>query len=222
MGAATIPSTDAVASPEPRLARFDRVERTVHWINAALFFALIASGAVLYLGALSAVVGRRPLIRTLHVYSGLALPVPLLIAVAGRWGKSLRHDLGVINRWSRDDRRWLRTRGRDTTTELGKFNAGQKLNAAFVGAGGVVMLMTGVIMKWFAPFPTNWRTGATFVHDWTAFALGLAIIGHVWLAVSDPPSLEGMCRGTVPAWWARDKRPRWYREVVSREASASD
>jgi len=220
MVAVTIPSTER--APAPRVARFDRVERAVHWTNAVLFGVLIASGAVLYLGELSAIVGRRPLIRTIHVYTGLLLPVPLLIGVVGRWGAQLRRDLGVLNRWSRDDKRWFRSRGRGTTTELGKFNAGQKLNSAFVGAGGVVMLMTGAIMKWFEPFPTNWRNGATFVHDWTAFALGLAIIGHIWLAFSDPPALEGMWRGSVPLAWARDKRPQWYRELVSRAASADD
>jgi formate dehydrogenase subunit gamma len=134
----------------------------------------------------------------------------------------------VLNRWSADDRRWFRGRGRAVTlaagnVEVGKFNAGQKLNAAFVAAAGVVMLMTGSIMKWFEPFPNAWRTGATFVHDWTAFALGLAIIGHIWLAFNDPPALEGMWRGTVPAEWARRNRPRWYREVASRpEVSESD
>ena len=36
---------------------------------------------------------------------------------------------------------------------------------------GVVMLGTGSIMNWFDLFPLDWRTGATFVHDW--FALGI-------------------------------------------------
>jgi formate dehydrogenase subunit gamma len=42
------------------------------------------------------------------------------------------------------------------------------------------------VLRFFGPFPLAWRTGATFIHDWTALALGLAITGHVWLAVADP------------------------------------
>jgi formate dehydrogenase subunit gamma len=218
MGVATTPSAD---THEARLARFDIAERAVHWANAVLFGVLIATGAVLYLGPLSALVGRRPLVRTVHVYAGLALPIPFLAGVVGRWGAALRRDLGELNRWTTDDMRWFRVRGHDGDLRVGKFNAGQKLNAAFVGAGGVVMLMTGSIMKWFDPFPTSWRTGATFVHDWTALGLGLAIIGHVWFALADRDALAGMWRGSVPVAWARRHRPAWFDAVSRRETSGS-
>ena len=66
----TIPSSAAVgpvaaappasAVPERvRLVRFDRAERVLHWVNAALFGVLMATGAVLYVGPLSALVRRR-------------------------------------------------------------------------------------------------------------------------------------------------------------------
>ena len=90
------------------LLRFDRVERAAHWANATLFLVLIGTGAILYIGPLSILVGRRVLIDDIHVYCGLALPVPLLISLAGSWGKGLRADLSRFNRWTADDRRWLR------------------------------------------------------------------------------------------------------------------
>src|SRR4051812_49878504 len=114
-----------------RLHRFDRVERYVHWANATLFLVLVATGASLYIGALSTIVGRRELVRTIHVYCGLLLPVPLLAGVIGpRWGKALRADAKRINRWDRQGRRWFRTMGRDESAPPSKFHAGQKLNAA--------------------------------------------------------------------------------------------
>jgi formate dehydrogenase subunit gamma len=199
-----------IASDADRVARFDAVERAVHWISAALVLTLIATGAVLYLGPLSAIVGRRPLVREIHVWVGLGTPVPFLMAVAGRRGAALRRDLRVLNRFDRGDWTWLRAgRRRRVDDDLGKFNPGQKLNAAFVAGAVLVMLGTGSIMKWFAPFPDDWRTGATFVHDWTALALGLAITGHVLLALGDRDALRGMWSGWVPAAWARRKRPRW-------------
>ena len=78
---------------------------------------------------------------------------------------------------------------------LGKFNAGQKLNATFLGAAIFIMLGTGSIMKWFDPFPISWRTGATFVHDWVALGVWLAVIGHIMFALRDPDALAAMRRG---------------------------
>jgi formate dehydrogenase subunit gamma len=200
------PRTDAP------LLRFDRVERTVHWVNATLFGVLMLTGAALYAGPVSTLVGHRELVRTIHVYSGLALPIPLLVGILGRRGARLRADLGRLNRWSRDDARWFR-RGRRANVALGKFNPGQKLNAAFIAGAAVVMLGTGSIMKWFALFPLDWRTGATFVHDWFAFGIWIAVLGHIAFAVRDGDALDAMLGGTVPASWARKKAPLWYEEL---------
>ena len=200
--------------PEPPLLRFDRRERALHWVNATLFGTLMLTGAALYAGPVSAIVGNREVVRTIHVYSGLLLPVPLLLAVLGRRGARLRTDLGRLNRWSRDDARWFRRRRRAGVV-LGKFNPGQKLNAAFIAGAAIVMLGTGSIMKWFDLFPLDWRTGATFVHDWFAIGIWVAVIGHIMFAVKDGDALDGMIGGTVPAAWARTKAPLWYEELRS-------
>jgi formate dehydrogenase subunit gamma len=197
---------------EPPILRFDRVERAVHWVNASLFGILMLTGAALYAGPISTLVGNRELVRTVHVFSGLLLPVPLLIGVMGRRGKRLRTDLGRLNRWSRDDARWFR-RAHRHVVPLGKFNPGQKLNAAFIAGAGVVMLGTGSIMKWFSLFPLDWRTGATFVHDWFALGVWVAVLGHIAFALRDGDALESMLNGSVPASWARKKAPLWYEEL---------
>jgi formate dehydrogenase subunit gamma len=205
-----------------RVARFDRTERIVHWCSATLFLVLVATGAALYAGPISTLVGRRDLMRNVHVYAGLLLPVPVLLGLVLHSGARLRADLARLSRWDSRDRGWWR-RSRRAGVQLGKFNPGQKLNAAFIGAGIVVMLATGSIMRWFEPFPDDWRTGATFVHDWFAFGLGLAIIGHVVLAFADPDALRGMVRGWVPGAWAAEKRPRWYAEAsADSDPSAGD
>ncbi len=200
------------------IPRFDRVERAAHWTTAVLFGVLMLTGAVLYAGPFSALFGRRELFRQVHTYAGLLLPVPLLVALAGRGGGRLRQDLGRLNRWSRDDARWFRrrNRARPDQVDLGKFNPGQKLSAAFFGGAIVVMLLTGTIMRWFEPFPNDWRTGATFVHDWFALGIWLAVLGHIYFAIRDPIALRGMTRGDVTPYWARTERPAWYREVVER------
>jgi formate dehydrogenase subunit gamma len=156
------------------------------------------------------------------VISGLLLPAPLLLAYAGRWREGLRRDVRRLARWSSDDRRWLLSLGRRGRTTMGKFNAGQKLNATFVLGTIPVMLATGGIMRWFSPFPLDWRTGATFVHDWIAIALLLVILGHIAKALIEPYALWGMVRGRVPAKHAERHHPRWWAEVTADGTEPSD
>jgi formate dehydrogenase subunit gamma len=200
--------------PDSPIIRFDRVERIAHWVNAILFGLVMFTGSILYIGELSVLFGNREIVRFIHVYCGLAIPVVFLVAYSGRWGRALRRDFSQINRWSKDDKRWFRTMGRDKKVQLGKFNSGQKLNAAFVVGATLVMAATGSIMHWFNPFPVDVRTGATFVHDWFAFFIWTSVLGHIWFAFADKEALNGMWRGTVTARWARTKRPRWYDETT--------
>ncbi len=205
---------------EAPILRFGPVERGLHWVNAVLFFVLMLTGAILYVGPLSALVGRRELIRNLHVYAGIVLPLPVLLAVIGRHGARLRRDFAALNRFAPGEARWFRARTRGSV-RLGKFNPGQKLNAVFIAAAGIVMLATGSIMKWFSLFPIDWRTGATFVHDWFALGIWLAVIGHVVFAYKDPVALGGMVRGSVSAAWARRERPRWYEAEIDAGATGA-
>jgi len=204
----------SMASPDTHLPRFDRVERYTHWCTATLMLVLLFTGFAMYVGPLSTLVGRRLLMRRVHVYSGLLLPIPVLVAIFLRSGRQLRADFKRLNRWSRDDRAWW-SRRRRASAQLGKFNPGQKLNATFIGASIVVMLMTGSILQWYGPFSDSWRQGATFMHDWFALGLLVAIVGHITLAFRDSDALNGMTHGTVSAGWAKRHRPRWYAEVTA-------
>jgi formate dehydrogenase subunit gamma len=75
-------------------------------------------------------------------------------------------------------------------------------------------------MRWFEPFPDAWRTGATFVHDWFALGIWIAVLGHIYFAIRDPIALRGMIGGDVTPYWARTERPAWYREVVEETTQA--
>ena len=194
------------------IPRFGPATRALHWATAAAVLTCALTGLVLYVGPLSAVVGRRNLVKDVHVIAGLCMPVPLVLAYAGRWRTEVRRAVRRLGRWTRADRRWLWSRGRDATDQVGKFNAGQKLNAAFVAGMIPIMLATGSIMRWFEPFPVRYRTGATFVHDWTAIATWVIVAGHILFAVNDRMSLRGMLTGRVTRRWAEDRHPRWAAE----------
>lgn len=178
--------------PQREVERFDLTERVLHWVDAVLVLTLLATGAALYLGPLSELVGRRALVKQVHVVAGLLLPVPFALALPGSWGRALRRDIGRLNRWGDP-----------------KFNKGQQLNAAFVAGALVLLFVTGLMLRWPDPFRDDIRTGATFVHDWLFVGLGLSVAGHVWLAIAYRETLRGMWRGRVSTAWARRYRPGW-------------
>lgn len=195
-----------------RVARFTTVERIAHWVNAFLFTITMATGAMFYFGIGQSLISDRALVRGVHVYSGLGILVAFSVAMFPRWGSSLRRDMSRINRWSRDDVRWLKTLGKDQKVRLGKFNPGQKLNAVFVGAAALILAGTGSIMYWNQSFSTDIRTGADFVHQWFGWLIWITVFGHIVLAFRDFESLRGMTLGTVSTAWAKQHRPAWYSE----------
>jgi formate dehydrogenase subunit gamma len=204
-----------------RLLRFDRVERSAHWINALLFAILMATALPLYFTGVEALVGRRELIVQIHTWCGIALPFPLIIALAGSWGARFRHDVRRINQWMVEETRWLRGLGQARLPELDKFNPGQKLNALFIAGSIAVMLGTGIILKWVRFFPLDWRTGATFVHDVLAAAIFIVVFGHIAFALTHRDALRSMFKGWVTESWAARHAPRWLQEEKT-AASTSD
>ena len=196
-----------------RLVRFDRVERLAHWSLAVLFLVLMLTAVPLYVDSVARLVGRRALLAEIHSWAGVALPVPLIVSLLGPWGRGLRRDVRRLNLWTPDERRWLRSLGRYPVVEPGKFNGGQKLNAAFTAGVIVAMFATGSVMHWYKPFPVDWRTGATFVHDLLAFAVFAVVIGHVCFALTHRDALRSMFRGWVTRAWARVHAPAWMKEL---------
>ncbi|MFC9437472.1 cytochrome b/b6 domain-containing protein [Nocardia sp. NPDC057030] len=192
------------------LHRFTRAERWVHWLTGVLVLICVLTAAILYLGPLAVLVGHRQIVEIIHVYCGFTLPVPI---VAGLLSRAYRVDLSRLNRFTRSDWRWLRDKGRRLSgAEVGKFNAGQKLNAALSAGSILVLLGTGVLM--FFPDWTRlaWRTGATLMHDWFALAFGLLVAGHIGYALRDAEAMRGMLGGKVTKAWAEQEHELWAAE----------
>jgi len=205
----------STAAVPVRLLRFDRVQRGAHWATALIFSILILTALPLYFSSVERLVGRHLLVEEIHVWAGVALPLPILVSLLGPWGQRMRRDLSRCNRWTQAEVRWLWSLGTMGELEKDKFNPGQKLNAIFIGASIVVMLGTGVIMKWFALFPVSWREGATFVHEVLALLVVIVIVGHVLMALTHRESLRSMLKGWVSIQWARRHAPRWAAEDMA-------
>jgi len=189
--------------------RFSRTERTLHWVNAAGFFVLLASGLVLYLPALSAQVGRRPLVKDIHFWAGIGWICALvLVALLGDRGGLLR-TAKELDRFDREDVAWLRLR---RPAPQGRFNAGQKVNASLTAAFFVLFAVSGLLL-WLGERDTRFRFASTVVlHDGLLYASLALLVGHLYLAVIHPATrhaLRGMVVGTVREDWASEHHPRW-------------
>ena len=149
------PETGVPPEAGQLIDRFSRSSRWVHWLTATFMISCILTAVVLYNGSLAVLVGHRYLVEQIHVYSGFALPVPLIVGIVSR---AYRDDVRRLNRFTSRDWAWLRSRTRrDGTIEVGKFNAGQKLNAALSAGSIGVLLVSGVVMYFTNLAPLPWR-----------------------------------------------------------------
>jgi formate dehydrogenase subunit gamma len=188
--------------------RFSRTERAVHWVHASAFLALLGSGAVLYLPSLAAAVGRRPLVKDVHLLTALAWAVALLTVFLVGDRRGLRATARELDVFDADDRRWLRGR----PAPQGRFNAGQKLNAALTAAFALLFAVSGVLL-WLGERDTRFRFDSTIVlHDVVTYLSVALLAGHLYLAVIHPSTrhaLRGMTLGTVREDWAREHHAKW-------------
>lgn len=195
---------------EVMIARFSVAERWAHRSIAILTVILLITAALLYIPDFAAVVGNRQLVRVVHEVAGFALPIPILLALFSR---SFRADTSRLNRFKPSDWQWLRSRSRRLgAIPVGKFNAGQKLNAAFSLGWIIVMFATGSMMFFSSHFSDLLRTGATFVHDWLTLAVFVVVLGHIYMAFNDATARAGMRSGSVPLTWAVREHREWAME----------
>jgi len=202
-----------VADPE-RLPRFTRTERTVHWVHATAFLILLGSGLCLYLPSLAELVGRRPLIKSIHVYTAVAWAIALALIVVFGDRRSLRATAREIDMFDADDRAWLRRRH----APQGRLNAGQKLNAVITAAFAILFAITGFLL-WYGERDTRFRFAQTIlIHDWLMYVSLFLFLGHLYLSVIHPKTrhaLSGMTRGWVDADWARRHHAKWVESLES-------
>jgi formate dehydrogenase subunit gamma len=192
--------------------RFSPVERVLHWVNALGFFFLLATGLILYLPSLSVLVSRRQLIQSLHFWAGVGwlAALALIIALGAR---RLLATARELERFDEDDLRWLRG-GR---APQGRFNAGQKINAALTAAFTILFGVSGLLL-WFGEQDTRYRFASTVVlHDGLMYISLALLAGHLYLALIHPATrhaLRGMTLGDVRVEWAARHHSKWQPEGV--------
>jgi formate dehydrogenase subunit gamma len=188
--------------------RFSRTERGIHWIHASAFFLMLGSGLILYLPSLSVAVSNRPLVKAIHVYTAFAWLAALVLVVLVGDRRGLRRTLRELDLFDRDDRRWLAAR----PAPQGRFNAGQKVNAALTGAFAVLFTVSGILL-WYGERDSDFRwTSTILLHDGLTVVSVFLLTGHLYLTLIHPTtrhSLRGMTLGSVREDWARKHHVKW-------------
>ncbi len=207
-------------SSDTQIRRFTKAERWIHRIIALDIGLLIVTAAFLYIPDLSARVGNRYIFRISHEILGFALPIPVIIAFCFL---AFRLDVKRMNRFTRVDWQWLRSKDRRTGgLAVGKFNAGQKLNAAFQFGAIIIMFVTGAALYFNEFISIDLRTGFTFVHDWLALIVVIMVIGHMYMAQREPYARQGLRTGFVPRDWAMREHRGWAQAMIGETAPASE
>jgi formate dehydrogenase subunit gamma len=195
-------------TPSSRIRRWSRTERAVHWIHAAAFCVLLGSGLCLYLPSLAEAVGRRPLVKSIHIYTAVAWAVAVVAVVALGDRRGLRRTVREVEYLDDDDRAWLLGRH----TPQGRLNAGQKLNTVATAAFAILFAVSGFLL-WLGERDTRFRLANTLlVHDYLMYVSLLLFLGHLWFALILPStrhSLNGMTRGWVRRDWAARRHAKW-------------
>jgi formate dehydrogenase subunit gamma len=201
-----------MASPARYVHRFTLTERLLHWIHASAFLVLLGSGLVLYLPSLSTAVGRRPLIKDVHIWTGISWAGAILLVATLGNRRAVRETIREIDLFDRDDRAFLAGR---MHAPQGRFNAGQKVNAILTAAFAVLFFVSGLLL-WYGERDTRFRLGGTvFLHDALMYVSVVIVVGHLYLALIHPKTrhaLRGMTLGTVREDWARAHHAKWRPE----------
>jgi formate dehydrogenase subunit gamma len=196
---------------EPYVRRFSRTERTLHWVHASAFLTLLATGLVLYVPRLSEAVGRRPQVKDVHIWTAVAWAAAIALVVLVGDRRGLARTLRELDLFDDDDRLWLRGR----PALQGRFNAGQKLNAALTAAFAVLFAASGVLL-WLGERDTTFRFASTvLLHDGLMYVSLVLLAGHLYLAVIHPATrhaLRGITVGTVRKDWAARHHAKWRPE----------
>ena len=199
-----------------RVLRFTRTERAAHWLLVATLAAILLSGTQMphHWDADQPVVD-------IHVGSALLLVAGLALLL---W-QANRHALVAtavqLSTTESGDREWLlgvpdRLRTGAVAPPVGRFNAGQKLNARLSTLALVVLYATGAALLLVG---RGLPQGP--LHTLTTVALCALVSGHVFMAVFNPGTrhaLRGMTLGEVDRAWAEHHHPRWVSEL-DREAT---
>jgi len=206
-----------------KIRRFTATERLLHWSFALPQIVLMITGGWLLATASqsgeSAVKFNLAMIH--KVAAACFILAPFLVFMSGD-AKTLIKNMRLALSWNRSDLQWFFRSfmkiivPSTTLPEVGKFNAGQKLNMLIVMILGVVFTVSGLLVWFLDGVLLAWIVHAA------SFLVALFVVsGHVYMAILHPstrPSFWAIINGNVDREWANHHHPRWAKELEETDA----
>jgi formate dehydrogenase subunit gamma len=195
--------------------RFSTKERVLHWFVTVTFFSLLLSGLGLYSRLFTGyfnLFGNGHNAILVHKVAGVLFFVSSLLLFL--------HNRSRVTDFNEDDREWIRQGGGYLTQEeihlkVGKFNAGQKMFAVFIGLVTVVLGITGIFIWMPLSFPRWLVQLSLMLHGLMFVGSIMFVVVHVYLAtIGNPGTIEAMLYGDVRKIWAKKHHPKWYKDVT--------
>jgi formate dehydrogenase subunit gamma len=214
-------------APVSYLARFSLVERAAHWLLAATFAGMLASGV--FIGGAGPIGGRAML--TVHVgFATVLVAGVAAMTVLRRHRRRLSATAADLRRIGGMERRWLREGPlrmlrRQPLPPAGRFNGGQKLNSMLLFGMLVALYATGtgaLTGRVDALHPLSLLRPLGALHGAVAVAMSAVVVAHIYLGAIHPDTrhaLHGMLRGSVRRDWALEHHADWVRQLDAEAVS---
>ncbi|WP_421864966.1 formate dehydrogenase subunit gamma [Motiliproteus sp.] len=203
--------------------RWKRVDRYLHWTVAGLFIVLTITGLSILYGRhfLPELMGKgafgsyMSLGKLLHNYLGVLFAITLVIMLL-KW---LANNLPTVT-----DIQWFLQGGgmiKGKHPHAGYMNGGEKLWFWVLFLGGVVLMLSGLVLDFPAYFDNRDDFQlANLFHAVSALVLICGATAHAYIgSVGTEGALEGMTTGQVDETWAKQHHDLWYEQI---KADASD
>jgi formate dehydrogenase subunit gamma len=205
------------------VVRYTFVERVCHWIAGFSYLYVLATGLALftpYLYWLAYVLGGGPTIRFWHPWVGLVF-VASTLWMHKLWGDAMKTTADDL-KWRKTVKAYI-TNNDAEVAPAGQFNSGQKQFYWIMFYGGLLLLVTGIVM-WFPelmPRSLHWVLPiVVFLHCVGALATIAGFIIHVYMGIFFVKGgLHGILFGRVPAAWVKAHHRLWYEKVIKDDRS---
>jgi len=203
--------------PGNRVLRYTMQERVIHWISAFAFVYVLLTGLAFFspsLYWLAVLLGGGFGSRAMHPWAGV-----LFMAMCAWMYRMWRADMRITD----VDRGWRKAlphyiRNEDEALPaIGRFNAGQKYFFWLMFWGGLLLVISGLVL-WF-PERIPWslravRHTAILVHVSAALLTIGGFIIHVYMGTAVVRGgFTSIIRGEVSQGWARMHHALWLRDL---------
>jgi formate dehydrogenase subunit gamma len=206
--------------PDGRILRYTFGERLVHWIAGASYVYLLLTGLAFWspwLFWIAVLLGGAPVSRALHPWAGLIFSGAVLLMYQ-MWGQAMR--ITEVDRaWNRAMSHYIRNED-EAVPDTGRFNAGQKYLFWLFFWGGMVLLLTGLVL-WFSdslPWSLRFlRYVSVLLHPIAALLTIGGFILHVYMGTAvERGAFGAVITGQASETFLKKYHRLWYEEITGR------